>query len=82
MPNHFGLVGGLATRIGNYFDRTHVATFTPAVWRTLFQQAGFHDTQFFGELTLGPNVALYLRRWWWPYVSFNLMFVSRKSGSG
>lgn len=78
MPNNFGLVGGIVTRITNYFDRTHVSTLTPPAWRQLFEGAGFGRTDFFGEVTLGRNTAVYLRRRWWPYLSFNLMFVSRK----
>ena len=78
MPNNFGLVGGGVTRITNYFDRTHVSTLSPAAWRTRLDQAGFRQTDFFGEVTLGRNTAFYLKRWWWPYLSFNLMFVSRK----
>ena len=78
MPNNFGLVGGSVTRITNYFDRTHVSTLSPAAWRVLFEQAGFGQSDFFGEVTLGRNTAFYLRRWWWPYLSFNLMFASRK----
>ena len=78
MPNNFGLVGGCVTRITNYFDRTHVSTLSPAAWRAQFEQAGFHQTDFFGEVTVGRNTAFYLKNWWWPYVSFNLMFVNRK----
>ncbi len=78
MPNNFGLVGGLATRLSNFFDRTHVSTYTPDVWRGLFQQAGFAEINFFGEVTIGRNAAIYVRRPHWPYLSFNLMFVCRK----
>jgi 2-polyprenyl-3-methyl-5-hydroxy-6-metoxy-1,4-benzoquinol methylase len=78
MPNNFGLVGGQVTRLGNFFDRTHVSTYTPAAWRGLFQQAGFTEIDFFGEITIGRNAAVYLRGPLWPYLSFNLMFVCRK----
>ena len=78
MPNNFGLVGGCVTRITNYFDRTHVSTLSPAAWRALLDRAGFSKIDFFGEVTLGRNTAFYLRRGWWPTISFNLMFVVRK----
>ena len=78
MPNNFGLVGSCVTRITNYFDRTHVSTLSPPAWRVLFEQAGFRQTDFFGEVTFGRNTAFYLRRWWWPTLSFNLMFASCK----
>jgi len=78
MPNNYGLVGGLSTRLGNYFDRTHCSTFPPVVWRGLFQQAGFARIQFFGELTIGRNAALYLRGPLWPHLAFNLMFACHK----
>ena len=78
MPNNYGLVGGIVTRVTNYFDRTHVSTLSPTAWRVLFNQAGFSQTDFFGEVTLGRNTAFYLRRVWWPTISFNLMFAARK----
>ena len=78
MPNNYGLVGGVVTRLSNYVDRTHISTFTPEVWRRLFQQAGFSRVDFFGEVTVGRNRALYVRRRFWPHVSFNLMFVCVK----
>ncbi len=77
VPNNFSLVGGFVTRLGNFFDRTHIATFPPDIWRQLFQQAGFHQINFFGETLLGRNHSIYLRHRWWPYFSFNLMFVCR-----
>ena len=78
MPNNFGLVGGLVTRLGNFFDRTHVSTLAPDVWRGLFEQAGFTRIDFFGEVTIGRNRAVYVRRRFWPHVSFNLMFACVK----
>jgi len=77
-PNNYGIIGGAATRLGNFFDRTHVATLPPQCWRELFQQAGFRRTTFFGELTLGRNAALYLHGPLWPHFSFNLVFVCEK----
>lgn len=76
MPNNFGLVGGIATAVNNFFDRTHIATYSPAVWQALFEQAGFGRTLFFGEITLGRNRAIYVRGAGWKVVSFNLMFVA------
>ncbi len=78
MPNNYGLVGGLVTRLGNFFDRTHVSTYAPRVWHGLFKQAGFREIDFFGEITIGRNAAVYVRGPLWPYLSFNLMFVCRK----
>jgi 2-polyprenyl-3-methyl-5-hydroxy-6-metoxy-1,4-benzoquinol methylase len=78
MPNNYGLVGGVVTRLSNFVDRTHISTYTPEVWRGLFRQAGFSRVDFFGEVTIGRNRAVYVRRRFWPYVSFNLMFVCSK----
>jgi SAM-dependent methyltransferase len=78
VPNNYGLVGSLVTRLGNFFDRTHVSTYPPAVWRVLFQEAGFRVVKFFGETTFGRNHSIYLRKRVWPYVSFNLMFTCLK----
>lgn len=78
VPNNFGLVGGVNTRLGNFFDRTHVSTLPPAAWRRIFAHAGFRQVTFFGELTLGPNRCRYLTGRLWPYFSFNLMFACVK----
>jgi 2-polyprenyl-3-methyl-5-hydroxy-6-metoxy-1,4-benzoquinol methylase len=75
VPNNQSLVGGLVTRIGNFFDRTHVSTFVPGVWQHLFAHAGFNSIDFFGEVTLGRNHCRYLRGQFWPHLSFNLMFI-------
>lgn len=75
VPNNFGLVGGLVTRIGNFIDRTHIATYPPHTWQALFKQAGFAQTDFFGEIPMGRNRCTYLHHKLWPYFSLNLMFV-------
>lgn len=74
VPNNQQFVGKLVTRIGNYFDRTHVSTFTPEVWERIFTHAGFLQINLFGEVTLGRNRCAYLRGPRWPHLSFNLMF--------
>ncbi len=78
MPNNFGLIGGINTRLTNFFDRTHVSTYAPGRWRALFQQAGFAKIHLFGEVTFGRNLCAYLRGRLWPFFSFNLMFVCEK----
>jgi 2-polyprenyl-3-methyl-5-hydroxy-6-metoxy-1,4-benzoquinol methylase len=78
VPNNFGPVGRLATLLSNTFDRTHVSTFTPETWKRIFSHAGFQKIDFFGELNFGPNRSRYLRGGFWPYLSYNLMFICRK----
>ncbi len=78
VPNNFAVIGGAATQLSNFFDRTHVSTFTPATWQRIFQHAGFSRIHFFGELTIGPNICHYLHGRFWPYLSFNLMFLCEK----
>ncbi|MBE0695743.1 MAG: hypothetical protein IH586_02360, partial [Anaerolineaceae bacterium] len=65
------------TRIGSYFDRTHISTFPPDAWQRIFTHAGFKDVLFFGEINLGRNHCRYLRGKSWPHFAFNLMFVCR-----
>lgn len=77
-PNKFGVVGRIHTTLTNLFDATHVSTFTPRKWRTLFDAAGFEDARFFGELTFGRNRSLHVHHRAWGWVSFNLMFLARK----
>lgn len=78
VPNNFSLVGGFNTRLGNFFDRTHISTFTPDTWNRIFQHAGFQHIHFFGELPLGPNHCRFLSGRLWPYLAFNLMFICQK----
>jgi 2-polyprenyl-3-methyl-5-hydroxy-6-metoxy-1,4-benzoquinol methylase len=79
VPNNFGPVGSAATLLSNIFDRTHVSTFNPSTWERIFRHVGFSAIDFFGELTIGRNRARYLRGRFWPYLSFNLMFICSKS---
>jgi 2-polyprenyl-3-methyl-5-hydroxy-6-metoxy-1,4-benzoquinol methylase len=74
VPNNSHLLGGLVTQIGNFFDRTHISTFTPPTWQRIFHHAGFSQVDFFGEVTIGRNRCVYIRRPFWPHISFNLMF--------
>lgn len=78
VPNNNSLVGGVVTQIGNFFDRTHVATYTPEKWRALFQAGGFQQIRFLGEVTVGRNRCIYLKGPLWPHLSFNLMFLCKK----
>ncbi len=78
VPNNSGPVGSVVTVIANYFDRTHVSTYPPVQWRNIFQQAGFAQIEFFGEITIGRNRCTYMRSNAWEPLSFNLMFLCRK----
>lgn len=79
VPNNYGLVGGVATLLNNFFDRTHISTFTPETWERIFRQAGFTQVHFFGEITVGPNICRYINGQAWKYFSFNLMFLCDKA---
>lgn len=78
VPNNYGLVGGAATLISNFFDRTHLSTFTPDTWERIFRCAGFTRIHFFGEVTVGPNICRYVYGRYWQHRSFNLMFFCDK----
>jgi 2-polyprenyl-3-methyl-5-hydroxy-6-metoxy-1,4-benzoquinol methylase len=78
VPNKFGPAGELHTFLSNFFDRTHVSTFTPQTWERIFHHAGFNEVTFFGEVNFGPNRSRYLRGKSWRYLSFNLMFICTK----
>jgi SAM-dependent methyltransferase len=78
VPNNSGIVGKLVTRVGNFFDRTHVSTFTPSTWWGIFREAGFSTIRFFGEVTVGRNRGYYFRTKDWHQYSFNLMFLCTK----
>ena len=77
-PLNAGLVGRVVTRIGNYFDRTHVSTLPPEGWQQVFRAAGFRSSEFFGEVTFGRNRCAYLRGPLWRQLAFNLMFACVK----
>lgn len=81
VPNNFALLGGLHTLLTNFFDPTHVSTFTPGRWLDLFHAAGFNEVRLFGELLAGPNHSQYVRGRWWAYASFNMMFICKKGAA-
>lgn len=78
VPNNGGLMGRPATFIANRLDRTHRSTFPPAAWRARFEAAGFAPIRFFGELNLGRNRNLFIRRPAWKQAAFALVFVCEK----
>jgi 2-polyprenyl-3-methyl-5-hydroxy-6-metoxy-1,4-benzoquinol methylase len=78
VPLNYGLIGKLHTWITNIVDRTHVSTYTPEKWKELFQDTGFSNIRFFGEVTIGKNRNIYVRHRYWPFISFNLMFICQK----
>jgi 2-polyprenyl-3-methyl-5-hydroxy-6-metoxy-1,4-benzoquinol methylase len=78
VPNNFGLVGGLSTIVSNIFDRTHCSTYPTTKWHRLFRAQGYSKILFFGEITLGRNNCVYIKKPFWKYVSFNLMFICKK----
>jgi 2-polyprenyl-3-methyl-5-hydroxy-6-metoxy-1,4-benzoquinol methylase len=79
VPNNSGLIGKSVTRLGNFFDRTHISTLTPDTWERIFKKAGFAKIELFGEINFGRNRCRYVRRNFWSSVAFNLMFVCQKS---
>ncbi len=78
MPYNAAVLGRLHTALSNLFDRTHVSTFPPQRWERLFEQAGFHQLEFFGEIMLGKNLCRYVRFPHWNLLAFNLVFVGKK----
>lgn len=77
VPNNSSLVGTIATKIGNYFDKTHRSTLNPSTWMQYFSNK-FSQVDFFGEIPCGRNHCLYIHQPYWPYCSINLVFVCRK----
>ncbi len=78
VPNNSGPVGSTYTAITNILDKTHCSTYAPRRWCALFQQAGFSDLNFFGEVLLGKNRNAYIQNGLWRYVAFNLVFLCKK----
>jgi len=78
VPLNYAIIGRIHTLITNIVDRTHVSTYQPQRWKELFQDTGFSHIRFFGEITIGKNRSVYMRHQYWPYLSFNLMFVCVK----
>lgn len=79
VPNNYGLIGRLSTRLTNFFDRTHRFTPAPKTWHTIFNRAGFAKIKFLGEFTLSRNIARYLDFTGWGHFSFNLVFICHKN---
>jgi SAM-dependent methyltransferase len=78
VPLNHGVIGKIYTNITNIVDRTHVSTYPPGRWKELFQDTGFANIQFFGEVVIGKNRNIYVRHRYWPYLSLNLMFICVK----
>jgi len=78
VPNNFGIVGGINTKLTNFFDRTHKFTPSPKRWFRILKKAGFKKIKFFGEITFTKNNAMYLKTNFWKYLSFNLIFICSK----
>lgn len=78
VPNNYGLVGGINTKLTNFFDRTHKFTPSPKRWFEILKKAGFKKIKFFGEITFSRNSVIYLKSGFWKYLSFNLVFVCSK----
>jgi len=78
VPNNFGLIGSLSTKLSNFFDRTHKFTPSPKTWYQIFEKSGFAKINFLGELTLTKNDSWYLNINGWRYFSFNLVFICHK----
>ena len=78
VPSNSGLIGGLSTKLSNFFDRTHRFTPSPRIWRGIFERSGFARIKFFGEVTITKNISAYLDFIHWHYLSFNLVFICHK----
>ncbi len=78
VPYNAALLGRIHTALTNVFDRTHVSTFTPSRWKSLFEQAGFQKIDFFGEVMFGKSFNRYIRQGHWGWGALNLMFVCNK----
>lgn len=78
VPFNYGLIGGISTRLSNFFDRTHKFTPPPTTWRRIFASSGFSEINLFGEITSTKNSAWYLNFNGWQYFTFNLVFICHK----
>ena len=79
VPCNGGLAGTVHSALTDLFDKTHVSNAKIGKWQEDFQQAGFQEVNLFGEVMLGPNHSRYIFDRLWRYVSFNMMFLCRKS---
>lgn len=78
VPNNSGLIGRALTAVTNVVDKTHCSTYSPPRWRTLFEESGFRKVHLFGEVMLTRNLNAFIKNRFWPYLSFNLMFLCVK----
>ncbi len=77
-PNKSGLVGRAFTEFSNLVDRTHCSTLKPSEWRRIFEESGFREIKFFGEVMLPGGFAIYIKSRLWKHFSMNLVFICRK----
>lgn len=74
VPNNHGVVGVPHALITDLIDRTHVSNLKPSKWLKMMKNSGFRPIEFFGEMMLGRNHCIYLKKPIWKQVAFNLMF--------
>ncbi len=78
VPNNFGVIGSLTTRVTNYVDKTHCSTFPIETWQDHFANHEFQEVNLFGEVTLTKDRSFYLSDGFWKHVSHNMVFVYQK----
>jgi len=78
VPHNAGAIGRVYTALTNLFDKTHSSTYPPNRWQALFVNAGFRNTQIFGEIILGRSIIQYVKNRLWRHLSFNMMFLCEK----
>jgi 2-polyprenyl-3-methyl-5-hydroxy-6-metoxy-1,4-benzoquinol methylase len=78
VPLKYSIIGSIYTAITNIVDRTHISTYHPSRWKEIFQDTGFSQVRFFGEIALGKNNNIYIKNRYWPHLSLNLMFLCVK----
>ncbi len=79
IPNNSGVIGRTITKIYNMFDKTHCSTFRIKKWTKVFENTGFERVGSYGEIPLGRNNCLYLKSKLGQLVSWNYVFIYRKS---
>jgi len=74
VPHNATLVGRIFTALTRIFDPTHISTYPPDRWNSLFKATGFQEIDYFGEIVLGKDFNVYLRNRLWKIFSLNLVF--------
>jgi len=73
VPNNYGILGLIFTKIFNFMDKTHISTYKRKFWIEFVRNSGFYDFEILNESIIG-----FLRNDISKYFTHNLTIICKK----